>query len=293
MIAAVLAFLASALTGGGDFSAGVSSRRIGAILTSFWSYLAATVISLVAFPFVAAEWTPEGVTAGLVAAGCGALAFVTFYASLALAPMGVATAIVAASEAVVPVAIGVGWKGESLGLLGWIGVIVAVLGAVIVGAAEGSRGRAALGAVVLAAFSGVAFGATVVALGAAPASSGLIAPTLEMAGGLILIAAMIGLVQTSSRVRTYSASIGLTAAGPAAGAGVGFALLAGVLQGFANIVLMLALWSGQLSVVGVILCLYPIMPALLARVFLKERLTRAHVAGIAIALLGCVLLGAA
>ncbi|MBN9611964.1 MAG: DMT family transporter [Actinobacteria bacterium] len=300
MISALLAILSSALTGGGDFTAGVSSRRIGAIPTSFWSYLAATVVLLGIFPFIAAVWTPESVTAGLVAALCGGMAYVAFYGSLALAPMGVATAIVAASQAVVPVAIGVGWNGESMSAFGWIGVALAVLGAVIVGAAEGGRGRAALSAVLLAVFAGVAFGATVVALSAVPSSSGLIAPTIEMAGGLVLIAVLLGLVRRSARVRAFAASIGLHrepgpggTAGLTAGSGIGMALLSGLLQGVAIVVLMLALWGGQLSVVGVILCLYPIMPALLARVFLKERLTRLHVTGIGIALLGCLLLGAA
>lgn len=292
MIAAILAFLASALTGGADFSAGISSRRIGAMTTSFWVYLAATALSFAILLLTPSRWAEPAVAAGLIAAVFGAAAFVAFYASLALAPMGVVAAIVAASEAVLPVAVGVGWMGEDLSAIGWIGVLAAVLGAVIVGAAEGSRGAGALRAVALAVFSGVAFGCTVVALGAAPASSGFVAPTLEMAGGLVLIVLMVAVIRAFAPVRRYAGSLGLLGDG-AAGGGIGFGLLAGVMQGIANIVLMLALWSGLLSVVGVIVCLYPITTAVLARVILKERLTRLHLLGIGIALAGCVMLGAA
>ena len=132
MIAAALAFLSSILTGGADFAAGISSRRIGALRTSFWSYTAATALSLVALMLSPGEWTSSVVTIGLVAAVLGAVAFIAFYASLVLAPMGVVAAIVAASEAVVPVVVGVGWNGESLTAWGWIGIAAAVVGAIVV-----------------------------------------------------------------------------------------------------------------------------------------------------------------
>ena len=292
MIAAALAFLSSILTGGADFAAGISSRRIGALRTSFWSYTAATALSLVALMLSPGEWTSSVVTIGLVAAVLGAVAFIAFYASLVLAPMGVVAAIVAASEAVVPVVVGVGWNGESLTAWGWIGIAAAVVGAIVVGAAEGGRGGAGLRAVALAVFSGIAFGGTVVVLGAAPASSGLIAPTLEMAGGLALIGLLLLAVRGPNPLRRSAVAIGLMPEASPPG-GRGSALLAGVQQGLANIVLMFALWSGQLAVVGVILCLYPITTAILARVILKEHLTRTHIVGIGVALIGCVLLGAA
>jgi drug/metabolite transporter (DMT)-like permease len=43
-------------------------------------------------------------------------------------------------------------------------------------------------------------------------------------------------------------------------------------------------------VVGVVLCLYPVTTAFLARFILDERLTAKHIVGITIALSGCVML---
>ena len=208
------------------------------------------MLLLIAVPVIGTDWSGEAVSAGLIAALGATVGFIAFYAGLALAPIGVVTAIVAACEVVVPVLVAVIWKGEQLTMIGWVGVFAAGAGAVIVGASEGGWGGAGLRAVVLAVIGGVGFGLSVVALDFVPEPQG---------------------------VR----------------GGIGLGLLAGALQGGANIVLMFALWAGQLAVVGAISALYPVSAALLAWVILKEKLSTPLVVGIAIALSGCVLLGIA
>lgn len=294
MLSVVLSLVAATVWGGSDFSAGIASRRVGALYASFLTFLGATVLLFVAVPLFGSDWSGAAVSAGMVAAFGATVGFISFYAGLALAPIGVVTAIVAACEVVVPVLVAVIWKGEHLALLGWVGVIAAGAGAVIVGASEGGWGGAGLRAVVLSVIGGIGFGLSVVALDFAPESSGVLAPGIEMAGGLVLVSLLLLVTRfaPSLRRRLEPLALFLPETSGVRG-GIGLGLLAGLLQGGANIVLMLALWSGQLAVVGAISALYPVSAALLAWMILREKLSKPLIAGIAIALAGCVLLGIA
>lgn len=326
MLSVALSLVAATIWGGSDFSAGIASRRVGALLTSCYTFLGASLVLLVAVPLFGSDWSGAAVLAGLVAALCATVGFVAFYAALALAPIGVVTAIVAACEVIVPVLLAVVWKGEHLAPIAWIGVAAAGIGAVVVGASEGGLNGAGLRAVLLALVGGVSFGLSVVALDVAPESSGFLAVGVEMLGGLVLVAMLILAARALPRVRRVLEPLALFApvnvstshvgisgssvvideqdapgvrserarylGAPSLGV-LGLGLLAGALQAAANIVLMLALWSGQLAVVGAISALYPVSAALLAWAILKERLSLPLITGIAIALFGCVLLGLA
>jgi len=294
MTGVLLAALSSVFWGASDFAAGIAARRINAMRTSLWAFIGASVFLVLVLCVAPPEWSGAALIAGAVAGVCSAIGFVTLYASLALAPMGVATAILAASEAVVPVVIGVLWKHDALSPIGWVGIGLAVLGAVLVGASEGgsddSEGKTGLRAVILAIVAGVTFGLAIVALDAAPRASGFLSATVEMVVGLVLLVLMLAALALAPGLKRSAASIGLLATDAPPRGGAGFGGLSGVLQGIANVVMMLGLWSGQLAVVGAITCLYPLTTVFLARVILHERLRRMQVVGITTALLGCVLL---
>lgn len=294
MLSVVLSLVAATGWGGSDFSAGIASRRVGALYATMLTLLGATVLLVVAVPLIGSDWSNEAITAGLFAALGATVGFIAFYAALALAPIGVVTAIVAACQVVLPVLIAVVWKGERLSWLGWVGVCAAGLGAVIVGASEGDLGGASLRAVVLAVVGGIGFGLSVVALDFAPEGSGVLAPGIEMAGGLVLVTLLVVAVRAAPKLRRSLEPLALFVRNTQNVRGsIGLGLLAGVLQGGANIALMWALWNGQLAVVGAISALYPVSAALLAWTILGEKLSKPLIIGIAIALSGCVLLGLA
>jgi len=293
----ILAAISSVFWGGSDFIAGVAARRIDALKTSIWAVIGAGMVLIVAVLIVPPEWSAQVVWVGVIAGVCSAVGFVTLYASLALAPMGVATAILAASEAVVPLIIGVVWKGDVLGVIGWIGIGLAILGAVVVGASEGKSDdgpdHTGVRAVILAVVAGLAFGFAIVALDAAPQESGFLSVGLEMAATLILLLLLAGCVRLSPAIRSRAADLSLVGPSSLPRSGRWFGLLSGAVQGVANIVMMVALWNGQLSVVGAIICLYPLTTVFLARIILGEKLRPLQIAGIAVALIGCLLLARA
>lgn len=77
-------------------------------------------------------------------------------------------------------------------------------------------------------------------------------------------------------------------------AGIGWAFLTGILGGTGNIAFFRALGvGGQASVVVPATALFPVVTVILALSFLRERLGRAQIAGLAIALVAIYLLSTA
>lgn len=74
---------------------------------------------------------------------------------------------------------------------------------------------------------------------------------------------------------------------------VALAAVGGALLAAANMLLVVALHAGSLAVAGVLVSLYPLSTILLARLLLRELLTRSQLVGIGLALLACVLLSQA
>ncbi len=67
--------------------------------------------------------------------------------------------------------------------------------------------------------------------------------------------------------------------------------VAGALLGIGNILLVVALHSGNLAVVAVLMGLYPVGTVILARLVLKERMSLVQFFGVALAITAAILLG--
>ena len=292
MMGVILALASSVMWGSSDFAAGLASRRADVLRVTAIAYVAASAVAMLWLVVFPGQWSAQAVWAGIFGGVFTVVGFLAFYLSLVRGAMGVATAIVGASESVVPVVAAVLWREQSLSALAWVGVVAAVLGAILVGLAEpGGSKRSAWWPVGLSISAGVSFGLAVVALDAAPKDSGMVAPAVEMFVGLVVMPLLVAMVVVMPRMRRVGERVGLVTDTPMSAGSRWIAVAAGACFGAANLVLMLAILAGPLAAVGVVVSLYPVTTILLARILLKEKLVKLQVAGIVAALTGCVLLG--
>jgi drug/metabolite transporter (DMT)-like permease len=274
-MAALLALISSIGWGSADFLGGLASRRVGALRTLFISYPAGVVIIIpVALWVIPGQLSVEvfrwGVAAGLI----GAVSMVLLYAALARGPMGVVSPLTAVMSAAIPLTVGI-VRGETLGALAWLGVGIAVIAVILITRERGRHLRASPAAVILAVGSGVAIGGYLTILGLAPADSGIWAASLGrvVSSALVMGAALL-------LVRPV-----LTAGYPWL-----FAIVAGSMDALANGIFQIAAQQGELGIVAVIASLYPAATVVLARVVLREKMSRVQASGVIAALAAAALL---
>lgn len=275
-MAALLALLSSLSWGTSDFMGGLAARRVGAVRVLAVSYPAgAVLITFLALVIIPGEWSWSTVTIGLIAGIVGAVAIGLLYAALSRGQMGIVSPITAVLSGAVPVVVGV-VLGETLSILALAGVAVAGVAVVLVSRESGPHRRTPLRAVALAAGSGLAIGIYLSVIGTAPAESGIWVATMGRWFSTILVLGILLVLVQRSRPRnttvpsTYPWSL---------------ALAAGALDAIANAVFQLAAQRGLLAIVAVIGSLYPAATVILARVLLKETLSRIQLVGVILALL--------
>ncbi len=284
---AVLALLSSALWGSADYLGGTVSRRLSPVVVVGVSQTLALLLLVPAVLLLGAPSDPGGYLPWALAAGVvGPAALMTFYAALSIGTMGV-VAPVAATGVVVPVAIGL-FGGERPTGLQLIGIAAAVAGVVLasgpeVRAVETHEARGGARSLVLAGLAAVGFGLTLWLIAGGSASS--VGMTL-----LVQRVTSVTLFVSAAVVVVWSGRPGRPG-GPAA-RDLPVLLAVGAADVAANGLYALASRSGLLSVVSVLGSLYPVATALLARFLDDERLRPVQLVGVAVALVGVVLIGA-
>jgi drug/metabolite transporter (DMT)-like permease len=153
-------------------------------------------------------------------------------------------------------------------------VALALLGVVLVSrgpAEDPAHARVTVRVVGIALLAGVGFGLYFVLLAQAPATSGgwplLVS---RVASALVVVALAVG-AGHQRRLGRLSGGV------------VRLAVLAGALDALANLAYLLAVRQGLLSLVAVVVALYPAATILLARLVLGERTGRAQRLGLAVA----------
>jgi len=271
-VSALLALCSSLLWGTSDFVAGLRSRTLPPAAVVGWSQLVGltslSVIVLAGHPLTGTAWIPWAVAAGAT----GSVALAAFYAALSTGTMGV-VAPIAALGAAVPVILGV-IGGEHPSPLAWVGMAVAVAGAVLASGPE-LRGGQPARPIVLAAFAAVGFGLVLFLIGRGSRES--------------LVSTLWGMRLTSTTLYAVVALSRRTLGGvgrrdwPAL-------VLVGVADLGANALFALAAMQGMVSVASVLGSLYPVVTILLARAVLGERLARIQNVGVLLSLVGVVVL---
>jgi len=276
---AVLLGLASAIVyGAADFAGGLASRRNPALTVVVLSQAFGSVFLLVALAVLGDPVPPPGVFLKGALAGVGAGIGVTLlYRGLAIGQMSVVAPVTAAGAASMPLAVGL-IRGERPGALALLGAAIAVVSIVLVSAAPGSgdiKRRAGLAPGLLeAVVAGLGFGLFFIALDGTGPQDGLW-PLLGSRSSLIVC----GLAALISR----------TPLRPPAGE-LPNLLLLGLLDQAATVLFILASREGLLSLVAVLVSLYPASTVVLARVILRERLGSLQLLGVGFAAVGVTLI---
>ena len=280
-MAALLALLSSLSWGTSDFMGGLAARRVGSVRVLAVSYPSgAVLITFLALVIIPGQWSWSTVTIGLVAGSVGALAIGLLYAALSRGQMGIVSPITAVLSGAVPVVVGV-VLGESLSALALAGVAVAGVAVVLVSRESGPHRRTPIRAVLLAVASGLAIGVYLSVIGTAPADSGIWVATMGRWFSTALVLSILVILIWRSRG---------TSSGDRPAFPWNLALAAGALDALANAVFQLAAQRGLLAIVAVIGSLYPAATVILARVLLKETMSRVQLVGVVLALLAASVL---
>lgn len=280
-MAIVFALGAALAYGSADFMGGIASRRASALAAAFGAQLAGLVLLVVALPILSvAPPTADALAAGAVAGLFGGTGVVLLFKALARGPMSVVAPTTALSASLVPILAGV-LLGERPGSMTVAGIGVSLVAVLLItreAAPEGGpvAGPVARSVVPLALGGGAIFGLFFVFLHQAGPDAGL----WPLLGARAVSVPMLALLVHRSGVR-------LVSHGPAALRSIG---LSGLLDMSANILYLLALQHGMLTVVAAVTGLYPASTVLLAQRQLDERLQRPQVAGLGVAAVAALLI---
>jgi uncharacterized membrane protein len=263
--------------GAADFLGGFTSRRspTGAVV-----FFGQAVGLLVALAYAVGFGGDPGLRDLALGAGAGLAGVVgvsALYRGLAVGKMGVVAPITAVVNAVIPIGWGLA-QGERPSGVAFTGVALALL-AVIVIARESDvdapppASRAAQ--VAFGVVAGIGFGVALVCFAETGSDSGLW-PGLTARCTTVPLLVLV-LMAARRALLPHSADRVLVAG-------------AGVLDTTANAFQLLAVREGLLALVAPVSALYPAGTVMLARLVLHERIGRARLVGLAIAVAGLVLI---
>jgi drug/metabolite transporter (DMT)-like permease len=258
--------------GAGDFAGASAARRAGALPVVAGAH-AVGLVALLLAALVIRPPLPDAPSAltGLAAGVAGAIGLAALYRGMAIGSMGLITALSGAGSLAVPLAAGAVLGAGTIGPLQLIGVgCVALAAGAASGASRSEMGRRALG---LAAIAAVAFGSWYVLIDlAAQGGDPLWALVLSRTASAGVAAALaIGRLRRAGYPGRTVVAAGLFDVG-------GNALYV-VTRGLLPVGLAAALTG-----------LYPVVTMILARVLIGEHLPRLGQLGVALALLGVVLI---
>ncbi|MEQ0561959.1 EamA family transporter [Amycolatopsis sp. NEAU-NG30] len=259
----VLALVSALCFGVTHFVSGLVSRRAPGMTVSLYTQVAGTVVTI---PLAAFSGTPSAAALGWGAlSGAGTGVGVAFlYRAMGKGAMSLVVPASDVAAVVLPVLFGLLLLGQPLSPLAVAGVCCAIPALWLVSRGSGEKRTAA--GIPDAFVAGLGFAVQFVALSRIPAEAGFWPVALSRAVSVAAIAGLVAATHTPWRLPSRLLW-------PAAFAGA---------CGSAAIVLYLFAAQQQLLAIATVLAaLYPAVPVLLALVFLRERLSRAQVAGLA------------
>ncbi len=259
----------------GDFGGGLMSRRAPLFGVVAVTQLVGMVVALV-IAVARGEPLPTGPDlAWSIGAGlCGVVGMTSLYRGLAVGRMGVVAPATGVIGAVVPVLVGFALEGVPRAAT-VAGIAVALIAVVLVTRAPG-RGSDRPSGFEWALIAGIAIGGFNICIGQL-SDAGQFGPlvVLRLVQSLVLVTLIVSWRQPWRLQRADLAKLSVI----------------GVLDMLGNVAFISAAQVGALAVATILSSLYPVTTVLLALVLLHEKVTRSHVAGIALTVAAIALIG--
>lgn len=277
-MAALLALISSGLWGAADYHGGNLSKKFPPTAVLSVTQIIGLIFGII-LATVTGSWDAQALGSqgyllpGIAAGFCGYLGLICLYRALATGRMGVVSPI-SAMSALIPLLYAIFFLDERFNTLVTIGVVFALLGAFMASGPEVSQGLP-LKPVVLALGAAVGFGVCLVFMAKGSQSSAVMTMVSMRSATLIV---------------SISILFRLRGTGGMSKANIPLLVFIGVADFSANLILGIATTKGLVSLANVLGAHYPIMTALLAFIFLKERLHKVQYAGIVSAVLGVALI---
>lgn len=289
MLTVALGLLGALTYGAADFFGGLAARRSSTILVTAGVALVGLIGIAGAAIFIPAVSSADAWSYGFASGVAGAIGIGLLYGSLAIGPMSILSPATAFISAIVPVSVGLA-SGEGSGPGFFIALALALVAVVLVGFVpeKGAVRPRPLG-LIMAAGSGTFIGLTIVLIDLSPADSGVIPLVANRIASSTLLLLAIGAVVIARMARSKTPTLpGLSEIGKL----WPIVIAAGIFDVAANIAVIYGLRLGDLSVVSVLVALYPAGTILLASVVLRERIALIQWFGLGLALAASALLAA-
>jgi drug/metabolite transporter (DMT)-like permease len=270
-----LSLAAAASWGAADFVGGVTAKKTDALGLVVFAYPSGALLAMACALAWHENRPPVSDFRWAIAAGAfGAWALATFYHALAIGKIGINAPLAGVLTAAIPAAAGIFLLGspKPVQLFGFVLALASiVLVSQTAGGTTGVRGAG------LAALAGVGFGVFLLLLKVATTHAAFW-PFVVSRCTSAAVALLICLI----RRRAWVPPLQLFPA----------IVSAGILDSGGTLLFVLAAQRGRMDVTAVLASLYPAATVVLARVVLKEYLTRVQSLGVVAALLAIILIAA-
>lgn len=275
-MAIAFGLLAAVFYGASDFFGGFATKRATMLSVAVISQASGLLCLLCFFRFFGGHLTLPEIGWSLLAGVNGGIGISLLYRALSIGTMGVVSPITAVLAASFPVVVGI-VRGDPLHWYQLLGIGLALVAVVMVSLSKQSSGKPEIATtgVKEAIAAGVFIGLFFLMLGLSGRNQGLqsllVARIASIAFILLLAAA------TRTTLRPHAKALPMI-------------LAVGAVDMAANVLYVLAAQTGALAVAAVLTSLYPASTVVLARLILKEHLSGIQKSGVALALVGVVLI---
>ena len=273
LISPALSLSAACTWGAGDFSGGMATKTANTFHVVVVAH-ATGLAFMVSLALTTGEPVPAWSTLLWGAAGglVGGIGLAAFYQALAVGTMGINAPLSAVITALVPLLFSFRTEGLPHALQ-IAGIALALISIWLIAAPHGMSAQSK--GLPLAVLAGVGFGGFLLCMKLAGSRS-IFWPLVSARTASCLL--MLGIVLLAGR--PWESGHGA----------LGWMLLAGILDSGANALYVAATQRGRLDVAAVLSSLYPASTVVLARMVLKERLSRLQFFGMVVALIAVALI---